>query len=367
MIRILSRYIYRVVIRATVLVVLALLGIELLIKFIQEINDIGRGHYGLVQVFLYILARLPSDVYQLFPPAAFLGSLIGLGQLAESGQLLAMRTAGISIARITGDAVVAAMMMACVVTVFGEWLAPQWLEYGQHVKESAMFGDTHHVLSDVWVKSPYAFLYIGVVNSDHEISRVNRFVVDKQYHLLSASYAPKGRYVNNQWVLYDVERSVFTPQQVKKLHIKTLPLTVVFDPYFLKISRKQIQEQSLVQLYQVIQYHKKAGLQVAYYQFSAWTRLLQPLTIIVMVCLGVPFVFGALRTSNIGSRIMTGIFFGFAFYMLNQFFGPLAMLYQVRPFYAAILPLVIFLLIYVIMMISLNGGMCVKRFKSSNS
>src|SRR5579863_724466 len=98
--RILDRYICSAVIIATGLVVLTLLGIESFIEFIGELPSMGVANYGILSVFAYVAMQLPSDLYELFPIAGFLGSLIGLGRLASTSELVVMRAAGISIARI---------------------------------------------------------------------------------------------------------------------------------------------------------------------------------------------------------------------------------------------------------------------------
>ena len=69
---------------------------------------------------------MPAELYQLFPVAGFLGGLIGLGRLASTSELIVMRAAGVSIARIAWAVVKAALLMLVVITVVGEWQAPTW-------------------------------------------------------------------------------------------------------------------------------------------------------------------------------------------------------------------------------------------------
>ena len=80
-----------------------------------------------------------------------------------------------------------------------------------------------------------------------------------------------------------------------------------------------------------------------------WTRMLQPLTTVIMICLGVPFIFGSLRSASMSSRILTGIIIGFVFYMLNQFLGPIALVYQWPSWTAGALPTLLFLVIYALL------------------
>ncbi len=119
--RILDRYIRTNVIWSTFLVVLVLLGIESFIEFIGELPLIGTHQYGILAVFTYVSMQLPADLYQLFPIAGFIGSLIGLGRLASTSELIVIRAAGVSIARIIWSVIKAALWMIIVVTIIGEW------------------------------------------------------------------------------------------------------------------------------------------------------------------------------------------------------------------------------------------------------
>ncbi|WP_423827307.1 LptF/LptG family permease [Serratia marcescens] len=52
-----------------------------------------------------------------------------------------------------------------------------------------------------------------------------------------------------------------------------------------------------------------------------------------------------------GIRVVTGISFGFLFYVLDQIFGPLSLVYSMPPVLGALLPSMLFLLISVYMLL----------------
>ena len=52
-----------------------------------------------------------------------------------------------------------------------------------------------------------------------------------------------------------------------------------------------------------------------------------------------------------GVRVVTGISFGFLFYVLDQIFGPLSLVYNMPPVLGALLPSMLFLLISVYMLL----------------
>jgi lipopolysaccharide export system permease protein len=49
--------------------------------------------------------------------------------------------------------------------------------------------------------------------------------------------------------------------------------------------------------------------------------------------------------------VVTGISFGFLFYVLDQIFGPLSMVYSMPPILGALLPSLLFLLISLVLLL----------------
>ncbi|WP_010598601.1 LptF/LptG family permease [Rickettsiella massiliensis] len=81
------------------------------------------------------------------------------------------------------------------------------------------------------------------------------------------------------------------------------------------------------------------------YRLAFWQRLLQPLAIWIMMALAIPFTFTQPRNAATSLRTIMGTLVGFSFYLLNQFFSPVAIVYQWPPILAALLPLFIFMTI----------------------
>ena len=102
-------------------------------------------------------------------------------------------------------------------------------------------------------------------------------------------------------------------------------------------------------LYQMVQYLNHIGFQSDQFQYALWHRLLQPVSAMIMICLGIPFVFGSLRSVSIGQRLLIGILVGFIFYMINNFMGEVALIFDIPPLLAAALPCLVFILVYLIL------------------
>jgi lipopolysaccharide export system permease protein len=78
------------------------------------------------------------------------------------------------------------------------------------------------------------------------------------------------------------------------------------------------------------------------YELALWRKLLAPVTVAVMLLVALSFIFGPLRSTTMGARILMGVITGFGFHVSNEIFGPLAQVYQVPAFLGALLPSIVF-------------------------
>ena len=84
MLKILDVYIAKTLLATTALSLSVLIGLSALIKFIEQMKQVGRGSYDMTVALVYVLLSLPREVEQFFPMATLIGGLIGMGILASS-------------------------------------------------------------------------------------------------------------------------------------------------------------------------------------------------------------------------------------------------------------------------------------------
>ena len=58
--------------------------------------------------------------------------------------------------------------------------------------------------------------------------------------------------------------------------------------------------------------------------------------------LALSFIFGSLRSVTAGARIVTGICFGFLFYVVNEIFGQMSVVFNAPAFLGALMPSLLF-------------------------
>ena len=102
-----------------------LVGLDAFKIFLGEINDVGTGDYTLTKALVFTLLTVPRRAYQWFGYAALIGGLLGMGMLATSGELTALRAAGLSKFRICMSVILSLIVLTGLTMLMGETIAPR--------------------------------------------------------------------------------------------------------------------------------------------------------------------------------------------------------------------------------------------------
>ena len=137
---ILDRYIGQSVITGVATVLTILIVLYELFAFAGEVNQIGRADYTVWAAMQYSLLRIPQHIYELFPISMLLGSMLGLGWLANHNELVIIRMAGVSLLRIVGSIMKTAIMLMVIAMVIGEGIAPPLHQYASDQRIKALHG-----------------------------------------------------------------------------------------------------------------------------------------------------------------------------------------------------------------------------------
>lgn len=345
----LTIYIAKRIIISILAVTLVVMSLEFFVSFISQVADIGKQDYTFAKSLLFSICQVPLQLYIIFPMVGFLGGLLALDRLALDSELVVMRSVGYSKFRVSLAVMLGALMVLVLVTVMGEVLAPRSVAFAEKVRQIALHSRSQ-LPSDAWLKYDNRIVNIAKVKSAAEIADVTIFDFYPSHRLKRAAFAKYGRLESGRWVLSDVNILDLQTKQLRQLHTRSMPLGLYFSPSISTKARGEAMTQSVWSIWRVIGYLKEVGLSSREYQFQFWTRVFRPFSIVLMIALGVPFAFGQVRQASRGRRVALGVMLGFAFYMLNQIFGPLTLILQISPFFAAAAPSLLFAALYVLMM-----------------
>jgi lipopolysaccharide export system permease protein len=350
-----DKYIAKTVLAGILIVLLVLVGLFTFFAFIDEIDDIGKQRYELSHAIQYVLLEVPKHIYDIFPSAALLGSLLALGALANNSELTVMRAAGISILDIATSVLKLGLILTIVVMLIGEMVVPYSGQYAHNMRAIAQseHANQQMVFSrryGFWARDGNDFINIRTIFPDGGFGGINLYQFDGKQNLKALTYARSAYYEHGQWQLYEVEQQNLETQQVTRQFLPKLTWNAILKPALVNIVVVRPNQLSSLGLYKYIQYLKDNGQRTRQYELAFWTRLSYPIVSATMIFLAIPFVFGSLRTVSVGQRVLVGALLGVGFHMLNQASGNFALVYGIHPAISAFLPPVVFLLVAIRMM-----------------
>ncbi|CAG18917.1 LPS export ABC transporter permease LptG [Photobacterium profundum] len=347
MFKILDWYIGRTIIATTALTLSTLVGLSAIIKYVEQLRKIGDGTYDLWKALIYVLLSMPRDIEMFFPMAVLLGALIGLGMLASSSELVVMQAAGFSKLDIGLSVLKTAVPLMLIVMVLGQWGAPQAQKSARELRAIwTSGGNILSVQSGVWAKDGNDFIYIGRVHEQSTLNAVNIWQFDDKNTLSKMVFAKSASFTEQQgWLLADVTVTNISKIQQTNTKFDTLPWKTSLSPDKLAIVMVKPEELALSGVYDYVSYLKESKQDASRYELAFWRKLLQPISIAVMMLLALSFVFGPLRSVTMGARVLSGVIFGFTFYISNEVFGPMSLVYRLHPAIGALGPSIVFLFI----------------------
>ena len=349
--KLLDRYIAKTVLAAIALVTLMLAGLQIFILFVNQLGDIGKADYGVAEAAFYVFLQLPYQIYLFFPMASLLGCLIGLGIMANHRELVVMRAAGMSIAQMTQALLKAAMLVILVVTLMGETIVPKLAYLANDQKMQALNdGQTLRTAKGVWLRYRNDFITIGTIMPGNQLLNVEQFHFDKGHYLRLARRMDRIDYEHGVWHAYGVAETTIHNDKTEVRHVDEMPWDVALLPNSLNGSGSEPDEMTLIELRHYLQAQKMSHQAAYNYHLAYLQRLVQPLTTMVMMVLAIPFIFGPLRSSTMGSKLLAGAAVGFGFHLINHFFGPFCMVFQWPVEVAAFVPTAVFALLGVYLM-----------------
>jgi len=317
--RLLSGYLMRTIVISTALVLMVLLALAALFEFIGQLEDV-QGAYGIPQALMYSFLRLPQLSFEMLPIAALIGSLLGLGGLANNSELVVMRTAGLSVGRLAGMVAWSGLVLMLFTALIGEFIGPPLDYYARTTRNEQRLGaDAQDTGNPAWIKDGRVIIHLERVNADFDFGGIYLFRFNDDNSLASIARAENSVLGNDeQWRLENFRETRFKDDGVQvdesslavesfNINSETLGVTLV-KPISL----------SARGLLNYIRYLRKNELASDRYETELWSRVSSTLTVVIMPVLALAFVFGSLRSSGSGTRLMLGVMIGLAYFLASE-------------------------------------------------
>lgn len=349
-----DRYIGKTVLKFVLAVWFVLVSMDFILGgggLMAQLDDLGKGSYSYADAFVFSSYSLPRRAYTLFPTAAVIGALLGLGQLAASSELTALRALGLSRKRLSVSVALTIAVLTGAMVLTGETLSP-WGERRANALKAAATSPNMIVAqySGLWAREGDVFLNAesGQERTDGdaawlELKNLRMYQFDSDGRLQAIAHAGVAEHRDGQWLLRQVQRTHFEPRGVRREHLPEERWQSSLDASTLSATVARPRYLDSATLRSSIEYRKRNQLDASEFEAFYWGRWFYPLNVLALCLAAIPFAFGSLRSGGLGKRLFIGVVFALGFWLLQEMAARLAVAYKFDYRLAYVLPSVLML------------------------
>ena len=349
---IINRYIQRSIHLGTLGALSILVSLSLFFLFVRELDDLGQGGYGVLQVLEYVLLSAPGKIVEFMPLAVLLGSILSLGALAANSEIIAMQASGISLQRMLAAVLQAALVLAVLSFLLGDWVVPDSEANARRLKNLAQQKTTALKSGEgLWIKDESRVVHVEALLPNGFARNVEIYQLDKRGNLVSSLRAEYAVPVDGAWELQQVMKTLITAQGSSSQSFERLIYQGNLSHELLQVLLIEPRRMSSMNLWSYLSFLDENRLDARIERLIFWQKIFAPFTILIMCLLAFPFVLGSQRQANTGQRLLTGILLGLVFVVLDRLLTQLGTQFNINALIVALLPSLIFLSLAIYLLI----------------
>ena len=329
------------VLNAILGVMLVLTMLDLVIALLNQLDNL-RTSFTFWDALYYVTLSSPARMYEMIPMITLIGCLAGLGGLATNSELTAIRAAGVSTHRITYSTLKAASLMMILGLGMGEYLVPdlermttsfRTIALGREVA-SSNDGKGH------WHREGNNYMRFSAIEPNGVLHGLTVYEFNDNKELQSMTYAKRALYQREKWTMEKVRITHVSEFKTTSVVKPTGVFNSQLTPERLKFVAQEPADMAISTLYKYGVYLDEQGLGGGEFKLAFWKKILQPLSTMALVILGISFIFGPLRSVTMGQRLFSGILVGLAYKIVVDLIGPMGLLMGIGPLLANLIPII---------------------------
>lgn len=363
---IINRYIQRSIHLGTLAALLLLVSLSLFFLLVRELDDLGQGGYGWLQMAQYIALSTPGKIVEFMPLAVLLGGILSLGALAGNSEIIAMQASGISLKRLIAAVLQAALVLALVNFLLADWVVPDSETAASKLRNLSQ-ENTSALQSNegLWIKDGSRVVHVQALLPNGFARDIEIYQLDQNGRLISTLRAEHAVPVDEGWELQRVSQSLITSQEVVTRNFEKLVYEGGLSQELLRVLMIEPRKMSTTSLFAYLNFLQENRLDSQVESLIFWKKLFAPLTIVIMCLLALPFVLGSQRQSSGGQRLLIGILLGLSFVVIDRLLTQLGIQVEFNPLLVALLPNLLFLLLAIYLLLrKLSHGLGVGLFST---
>ena len=309
--------------------------------------QVGRMSEGdnFSTVLILTVIDVPHKFFEFLPSALLIGTLFSLGQFAASSELIAVGASGYSRLRVGIISCLTGLAIILTLSILIELYVP--VSDKANIRMQQEQGQNIFLTSDqsYWVREQNRIIRVGQAVSDNLLNDIEIFSLSEDRSIEFIANAKSAiRQEGDVWELVEFKQSnVASDNTIMSMMEERFILPELFLKNFLQSVTSDPFKMSVQRLNEYIFYLEENSLDASEYKVALYKRLAIPLTGLAMILLALPLVFRPRQLGGIGQRLLLGVLMALLVYILVEAITNGAVVYQLSPAIAAVLPVIVIL------------------------
>jgi lipopolysaccharide export system permease protein len=320
--RVIRHYISVTYLKLLALSVGSFVTIYLVIDFLEKVRRFSSSDCNPLYILLFFLYKIPAIMNQIMPLAVLMSTLLTLGTLSRSSEIVAMQSCGISLRRIAEPILAIAFMLSLFTFFSNEVIIPntsQRMRYIEEVRILKKSPSTFFRLNNIWYREENYILQARLfIPTSRTLKGVTLWQTTNEMEPVKRLEAEEGIWDGSRWTLKNVVERNFsggTAPAATMMKTLTVPFNLKVDD--LKTWDKHADDMGFFRLKHYAEKLQKGGYDATRYLAQMHSKLSLPFACLIMAFLGIPFALRGGRTSGIALGIGLSLAIGFAYFIIN--------------------------------------------------
>lgn len=319
---ILNRYIAQTWLRLLMLCLSGFIGIYLVIDLIEKIPRFLRAGGAAGDILQYFVWKLPEMLSRTATFSVLMATLLTLGVLSRDSEIIAMRSCGVSLLKISLPMLTLGLITSILLLVNSELVLPHSYARTELIDRVKIKKNSDHATfkrNNIWFRSKSMILQARLFEpKTRTLSGVVVWNIDDFMNPVSRINADTAVYREGRWFLNSTTMRNFqsvagyAPQTAQ-----TMALDLNLKVEDLKVLDKDADNMSIRTLNEYAENLRRGGYQAYRYLTMMHTKIASPFAALIMVLLGIPFALRNSRSGGIAMGIGASIGIGFAYFVVN--------------------------------------------------